>query len=144
MIRNKGLFYLLSFTWGLPMTLIGCLAAVVLLATRHKPKKWGYCYYFEVGENWGGLELGPIFLTSKNPSVHTRNHEHGHAFQNCWFGPLMPFVVSIPSAIRYWYRELFYCRKGKTPKTKYDDAWFEGTASTLGKEFIGWYDNNTK
>ena len=144
MIRNKFLFYLLSFTWGLPMTLIGCVVAAVLLITGHKPKKWGYCYYFEVGENWGGLELGVIFLVNKNSSIHTRDHEHGHAFQNCWFGPLMPFVVSIPSAIRYWYRELFYYRKNKIPNTTYDSVWFEGIASTLGKEFMKWHDNNTK
>lgn len=143
MIRNKFLFYLISFTWGLPMTLVGCIVSIVLLATGHKPKKWGYCYYFEVGNGWGGLELGPIFLTSKNPSSHTKSHEHGHALHNCYFGPLMPFVVSLPSAVRYWYRRIRLAI-GKPCKTRYDDVWFEGTASALGKEFIKWYENNTK
>ena len=144
MIRNKFLFYFLSFTWGLPVTLVGCIVGMVLLVTGHKPKKYGYCYYFEVGNGWGGLELGVIFLVNKNPSIHTRNHEHGHAFHNCWFGPFMPFVVSIPSAFRYWYRTLFYHNKGTLPKTKYDDVWFEGTASSLGSNFMKWYNNNTK
>lgn len=142
-IRDKRSFYLLSFTWGLPMTLIGCIVAIILLATGHKPKKWGYCYYFEVGENWGGLELGPIFLTSRNPSEYTRNHEHGHAFQNCKFGFLMPFVVSIPSAIRYWYRR-FKEKSGAPCTTGYYDIWFERQASDLGTEFMLWYKNNTK
>ena len=70
MIRNKCLFYLLSFTWGLPLTLVGCVVAIVLLITGHKPKKWGYCYYFEIGKNWGGLELGPFFLVNKDASNH--------------------------------------------------------------------------
>jgi hypothetical protein len=144
MIRNKYFFYALSFTWGLPLTLVGCIVALALIITKHKPKKWGYCYYFEVGKNWGGLELGPIFIVGKNASVHTKDHEHGHAFHNCWFGPLMPFVISLPSAIRYWHRELVYYRKHKKPNTKYDDVWFEGTASSLGKDFMKWYENNTK
>ena len=114
-IRNKCLFYLLSFTWGLPMTLIGCIVAVVLLVTGHRPKKWGYCYCFEIGKGWGGLELGPFFLTNQNPTEHTKNHEHGHAFQNCKFGFIMPFIVSIPSAIRYWYR--IFKEKAGTPCT---------------------------
>ena len=145
MIRNKFLFYLLSFTWGLPLTLIGCLIAAVLLIVGYKPQKWGYCYYFEIGENWGGLEFGVIFLTNKNPSKHIRNHELGHSIQNCWFGPLMLFVVCIPSAIRYWYRE-YIVRSGKKKYTElpdYDSVWFENQASILGTEFINWY-NSTK
>lgn len=138
MIRNKSLFYLLSFTWGLPMTLVGCVVGAILKAMGHKPKKWGYCYYFEVGENWGGVNLGPIFITSKNPTSSTKSHEHGHAFQNCKFGFLMPFVVSIPSAIRYWHR-VFSAKAGNPIKTSYYSAWFESEASTLGKEFINWY-----
>lgn len=102
---KKALFYVLSFTWGLPMTLIGLVVSLVLLIAGYKPKKHGWCYYFEVGVGWGGLELGVIFLTSETTSKRTRNHEHGHALQNCIWGPLFPFVVSIPSAIRYWLRE---------------------------------------
>jgi hypothetical protein len=72
MIRSKSLFYFLSFTWGLPMTLIGYIVATVLRAIGYKPKKWGYCYYFEIGKYWGGVNFGPIFLTSKNSSTHTK------------------------------------------------------------------------
>ena len=139
MIYNKFLFYFLSFTWGLPMTLIGCLVFMVLIITGYKPKKWGFCYYFEVGENWGGLELGVVFLTNKNPSKYILNHEHGHAIQGCYFGLLMPLVVCIPSAIRYWYREIR--KKIKMPcVTGYYDIWFEKQASELGNKFINWYD----
>ena len=138
MIRNKFLFYLISFTWGLPLTLAGCIVGVALLVTGHKPQKWGHCYYFEVGNNWGGLEFGPIFLVNKNPSNYIRDHEAGHAIQNCWFGPLMPFIVCIPSAIRYWYRTMRN-KMGKLCKTGYYDIWLEAQASKLGNDFI----NNT-
>lgn len=143
MIRNKFLFYFLSFTWGLPMTLIGCIVAVVLRVAGYKPKGWGHCYYFEIGKGWGGLELGVFFLASKNPSERTLNHEHGHAFHNCWFGPLMPFVVCIPSVTRYWYRKIRK-KAGRPCKTKYDSVWFEGSATNVGTKFINSYTNNTK
>ena len=144
MIRNKFLFYFLSFTWGLPMTLIGCIVAVVLLAIGHKPQKWGYCYYFEVGRGWGGLELGPIFLVSKTAIDKTKSHELGHGFQNCIWGVLFPFVIAIPSAIRYWYRKWLVKsgRKKASELPDYDSIWFEGQATSLGKEFMDWY--NTK
>ena len=31
---SKPLFYLLSFTWGAPMTLFGCLVAAILLVVK--------------------------------------------------------------------------------------------------------------
>lgn len=138
MIRNKFWFYFLSFVWNFPMTLVGCVTAIFLLIAGVKPKKWGYCYYFEVGYDWGGVNLGPIFVTSKNATTHTKSHEHGHAFQGCWFGPLMPFVVSIPSAVRYWYREIRDLM-GNPVRTSYYGVWFESQASALGKDFIKWY-----
>ena len=137
---NKKLFYLLSFTWGLPMSLIGSIVFLVLMIAGHKPKKFNYVYYIEVGNNWGGLNFGCFFITSKNPSLHTKQHECGHGIQNCIFGVLFPFIVTIPSAIRYWYRKLRYHRKGKNPKTKYDDIWFEGQATRLGEKYFN-YDN---
>ena len=138
---KKSIFYLLSFTWGAILTVIGLIVAGVLLVfKKKKPKRWGYCWYFEVGEGWGGLELGPIFLTSKNPSIHTRNHERGHAIQNCWFGPLFILLVWIPSATRYWYRRI-RSKMGLPNKTDYDDIWFEEQATRLGNEL---YYNNFK
>jgi hypothetical protein len=104
-IKNKILFYLLSCTWGIIMTAIGGVVALALLITSHKPKMHGYCVYFEVGKGWGGMELGIFFLVSKDASTHTKNHEHGHGFQNAVIGPVFPFLVCIPSATRYWLRE---------------------------------------
>lgn len=143
MIRNKFLFYFLSFTWGLPMTIVGCIVGAVLLATGHKPKKYGYCCHFEIGNNWGGVNLGPVFVTSKNATEHTKSHELGHGLQNCFFGPLTPLVISIPSAARYWYR-IIRAKIGNPCKTSYYGVWFESQASDLGKDFMKWYNNNTK
>lgn len=129
---NKFEFYLLSFTWGLPLTIVGCVVALFLMLAGLKPKRWGYCWYFEIGEKWGGLELGVVFITNKHPSKHLRNHEYGHGIQNCYYGFLMPFLVCIPSAIRYWHREYIQYKNPKKELPPYDSIWFERQATSLG------------
>lgn len=134
---TKSAFYILSFTWGLPTTLAGCAMADLQLLRGRKPKKWGCCLYFEYGERfWGGMSLGIFFFKDKSNSVHIKNHEHGHAVQNCFFGPLMPFAVAIPSFTRYWYREYLSRVRRVSPKTPYDSVWFEAQATRLGTEFV--------
>ena len=133
---NRVTFYLLSFTWGLPLTLIGCLVAGVLRCLGYHPTRVGYSYCFEVGENWGGLELGVFFITQKSSGQYLKFHEFGHGVQNCVYGLFMIPVICIPSAIRYWYRELRYDRKGIIPKTDYYSIWFEKQASDWGLKNI--------
>ena len=132
-------FWLISLTWGCIMTAIGLVVAFFLLITGHRPYHIGPNIYFKVGNGWGGLELGPIFLVCKNHSRRTALHECGHGIQNCIWGPLMPFVISIPSAIRYWHREFIY-RKDKQRYWNlpdYDAIWFEGQATKWGEEVYG-------
>lgn len=146
MIRNKYLFYFLSCTWGCIMTLIGLIAACILRAMGYEPKQWGYCYYFEVGTGWGGINLGPIFVVSKDAYKSTKHHEVGHGHQNCIWGILFPFVIAIPSATRYWRRE-WLVRSGRKKYSElpdYDSVWYEGEATKIGTEFIDWYNNKTK
>lgn len=126
------MFYFLSFTWGLPFTLFGLNVALILRVLGHRSKKFALVRFFEIGEDWGGFELGLFFVANQNSTFRLRCHEFGHAIQNCMFGPLTPFIICIPSTIRYWYRELHYYRRGKKPKTNYDDIWFEGQATRLG------------
>ena len=133
---NKALFYLLSFTWGAPMTLLGCLVAGVLLLFGKRPQKWGYCYYFEVGKHWGGIELGIFFIKDRSDSTHIKNHEHGHALQNCLWGPLMIPVISLPSFTRYWYRRLRQKINKNVKLPPYDAIWFEGQATSWGTKFV--------
>ena len=134
----KPIFYLLTFTWGLPFTLLGLAAALFLLLGGHKPKKHGYCYYFEVGENWGGINLGLFFIVNKGSTAAIRSHEHGHAVQNCYLGPFMIPVVALPSLIRSRYRAHLTEKKGVDARTlpPYDSIWFEGQATRLGKEIV--------
>lgn len=140
-MKNKKLYHILSWTWGLPMNLIGHMIAKILLSMQYKPKKWGGCQYFVVGENWGAISLGTIVIVSKNHTEFMLNHEFGHSIQNCYFGFLFPFVVAIPSYIRYWY----YCTsvkfglKDSNKMSDYYNAWFEKQASELGENSIKYW-----
>lgn len=125
----KPIFYILSFTWGLPTVLLGSLAAFFIFITGHKPKKYGYEWYFELNVDFG-LELGIFFIVPKDATEQLKQHEHGHGIQNVYFGPFNLGTTVLPSVIRYWYRKFVPC------DSKYDDAWFEGTATASGKALI--------
>lgn len=133
---SKTLFWILSWTWGFPMTFIGSLIFILLQLAGIKPSKNQYGWVFEIGKDWGGVEMGPFAIVNENPSQHILDHEFGHSLQNCYIGPLMPFI-SIASAIRYWYREYLTQVKGMkySELPDYDDIWFEGTATYLGKHY---------
>lgn len=45
--------------------------------------------------------MGLMFVRDQKSIESVNAHEFGHTFQNCLLGPLMLFVVSLPSAIRY-------------------------------------------
>lgn len=141
----KPLYFFLSLTWGIITTLAGFFTALVMLATGHKPRRWGYAWYFEVGKSWGGASLGPVFIKDRtNDSAHLKNHEFGHSIQNCYFGPLMPFIVGLPSSTRYRLRRFKEKVLKKSPKTPYDSVWFESQASRLGDDFMKWHEGRAK
>ena len=131
-IKNKWLYYLLQFTWGLLMNIIGgLLFAALIIFGKKRPKKFCNCWYIVVGKRWGGLSMGNFMFVSEASRIHTKYHEAGHSLQNIVWGPLWIFVIGIPSALRYWYRKL-------TPNKKhphYDSIWFEGQASEWGYRY---------
>ena len=134
---RKTLFYVLSFTWGIIMTIIGMFAAAGLRIIGKKPTMHGPCLCYVTGTGWGGVSLGPVMIMSEENArgTHTKNHEFGHALQNCLWGPLFPFVIAIPSATRLKYREAQE-KKGIKLETEYDDIWFEGQATEWGHKYI--------
>ena len=130
--RHKWLYYLLNCTWGIFLTLIGLIITLFLLIINKKPKKYHGIYYFEIGKFWGGFETGLMFVRDKTSVMSVSVHEYGHTYQNAIYGPFQIFIITIPSIIRYWYREIKYERKGLQTKTEYDDIWFEKSASEHG------------
>lgn len=129
--KHKWLYYLLACTWGILMTLLGLIITLILLCCGRKPHKYHGIYYFEVFKNWGGFEMGLMFVRDTTSYSSINKHELGHTYQNCILGPLFPFLVAIPSAIRYWYRELSH-----NVVKPYDAIWFEGCATDLGETIM--------
>lgn len=129
-ILPKFWYYVILFTWGLPLTLIGAVVFLALMAFGYKPLPNMYGWYIVIGKGWGGFNMGPFSLVSEGVSLHTLQHEFGHSIQTCIFGPLIfPFVV-IPSVCRYWYRTI-----KKVYEPAYDYAWFEGLATLFGERY---------
>lgn len=123
-------FYILSFTWGLPITLAGLFCAAAVRLCGFRSDRVGLCRRFRIGRDWGGFSLGMFVFTGVDEPDSTAWHEHGHGLQNCYFGPFMPFLVSFPSVVRYWYRRL---RKNKRFRRAYGDVWFEAQATRAGE-----------
>ena len=99
------LFYLCSFTWALPTTILGGLIGVVLMVTKKKHYKFGPCICLPFGDGWG-LELGLFFVGSDDNDYDLACHELGHQVQACILGPLTLFIATIPSVVRFWMREM--------------------------------------
>lgn len=95
------LFWLISLTWGGIMTAIGIMGALIALITGHRPYFNKYRVYFKFGNGWGGLTLGAIVFISKD-CENLLPHEYGHTQQNLIFGPAFPFLIGLPSMLRYF------------------------------------------
>lgn len=130
--------WIASFTWGVAMTLAGCLVAAAMIVTGHRPHRFHYFIYFEVVENWGNLGRRCFFVVNKNPTNKIKQHESGHGIQNIIFGLFTLFIINIPSCIRYWYREWLFCsgKKKSCELSDYDSVWFEGQATRLGMKYF--------
>ena len=129
----KILYYFLSFTWGILTNIAGAVIALVMIVTGHRPKRFCGSIYFELGKRYfGGFSYGIFFFKDKSRNLRLLCHEYGHSLQNCVFGPFMLILVNLPSTVRYWYRRNAF-RRGKELKREYDDIWFEGQATRLGR-----------
>lgn len=132
---SKFWYYFISFTWGLPLNLIGILCAIVLYIIGKRPAKNIYGWYFRIGDNWGGVNLGVISIVSKRSGQGTLLHEFGHSIQVCIFGPLVFIFVVIPSVTRYWIRRYQKEIRGRYDLPDYDYAWFEQQATMFGDRY---------
>ena len=74
--------------------------------------------------------MGWFFICSKYSSDRLKSHEVGHGIQNAAIGGLKMLALSIGSAVRYWWRNIF---EAKTP---YDAWWFEGQATEIGLKYV--------
>ena len=120
-----------QLTRGLPMTIVGAIVFAILYICGQRPKNYkGICPYFEIGHNWGGVEMGWFFICCKNSGESPKMHEAGHLIQAAAINGFVMLGLSIGSAVRYWWREIFGAQ------TPYDSWWFEGQATRIGTEYV--------
>jgi len=136
-------FYLLSFTWGLPWTLIGLIVFGISWVYFHEDMKIrlieGRIAVTFTKQRFGGVSLGIVYFVDRSDSERLHNHELGHTIQSMYWGSLFIFVIAIPSFLRYHYRA--HLRKTNLEKWRslphYDSVWFEGQATELGNKHFG-------
>ena len=87
--HKKWLFYILAYTWALPITIAGwVILAFVRVFLKKKVVEKGQFFtakYVIFGNHWGGLECGTNFLLAdgmgKDYTLHCKCHELGHTYQ---------------------------------------------------------------
>lgn len=130
-------FYIIQWTWGIVMNIFGALCIFFAWITGEKIYRCGpFVYaYSRVCKNCA-FEAGMFFILGYGCES-SGPHEIGHSLQNLVFGPFMPFIVSIPSAIRFWYREYKKSKGEGSSLPPYDSIWIEGTATKYGTKYFG-------
>lgn len=130
----RALFYLLQFTWGLPVNLVGLIA---FLCCRRCPRE-RFCNSVVtcLPPGRGSLSLGIfIFLSASSPADSRAlcAHEYGHTIQCLVLGPLYWVLVAVPSVI--WYH--FFDGYRKRRRVPYDALYCEGWATAWGRRWSG-------
>lgn len=123
------LFYLVQWTWGLPVNIAGGIA--FLICTKIKGwryQRFGYAFIVYVPWKSGGLSMGLfIFMRDQHPnkkwSYNTRIHEYGHTWQCLLLGPLYYFVVAIPSFVWCNFLRGYREKKNYSYYKLYCEAW---------------------
>lgn len=139
---KKFLFYLIQWTWGLSVNLVGGLCYLFFKHIKKcRTQRFGYAWYVYVPGNFGGLSLG-LFIFMRDTSnekgkekwLHnTQIHEYGHTFQCLLLGPLYWVVIAIPSFI--WCNLFDGYRKKNN--ISYYKLYCESWANKWGEKFSG-------
>lgn len=131
------LFYLVQWTWGLPVNLVGGIAYLICTRVLHRRRqKFGYANIVFLPWNSGGLSMGLfIFMKDNHKSekwtYNTRIHEYGHTWQCLLLGPLYYIVIALPSAV--WCN--FFEGYRKKNNVSYYKLYCEGWANAWGQKF---------
>lgn len=131
----RALFYLLQFTWGLPVNLAGL---IVFLCCRGRFRHEMFCnsVVTALPGNCGGLSLGVFIFLSTHNIDESRSlcaHEYGHTIQCLFLGPLYWPAVALPSVL--WYR--FFDGYRKKHGISYDALYCERWATAWGRKWSG-------
>lgn len=136
---QTALFYLIQWTWGLPVNIIGGIAFLICTKALKRPySKFGFSNIVYVPWNAGGLSMGLFIFMKDNHekkewTYNTRIHEYGHTWQCLLLGPLYFIVVALPSVI--------WCNCFKKYREKNNISYYklycESWANSFGEKFSG-------
>lgn len=131
----RALFYLLQFTWGLPVNLAGL---IVFLCCRRRFRHKMFCnsVVTVLPGSRGGLSLGIFIFLSVHDISESQSlcaHEYGHTIQCLFLGPLYWLAVALPSVL--WYH--FFDGYRKKHRVPYDVLYCERWATAWGRKWSG-------
>lgn len=103
------IFYLIQFTWALPVNLVGLIMYAIAILSGCKHERFYNAFVVDIPSKQllYALSLGVFIFRlvkagepmGKNWSRDILVHEYGHTYQAMILGPLYWFVVGIPSFI---------------------------------------------
>lgn len=129
---RRMLFFLLQFTWGLSINILGLL---VFLCCRKRFRSEPFCnsiVTYLPGDR-GGLSLG-IFIFLSARDIHCLHaHEYGHTIQCLFLGPLYWIIVMLPSALWYHFFRAYRAKR----RIPYDALYCEHWATAWGTQWCG-------
>lgn len=126
------LFYLIQWTWGFPVNIVGYAAYRHCRKKGYKSEKFGYATITYVPWDGGGLTLGLfIFMRADHPNAvwnyNTPIHEYGHTWQTLVLGPFYWVVIALPSYIWCngfeWWRRKYHKSYYIFYPEKWANAW---------------------
>ncbi len=130
------LFYIVQWTWGLPVNIVGGIAYLIctkILKRSHS--KFGYANIVYLPWNAGGLSMGLFIFMRDNHekkewTYNTRIHEYGHTWQCLLLGPLYYIVIALPSVI--WCN--FFAKYREKNNISYYKLYCEAWANNWGQK----------
>lgn len=126
-VPPRTLFWILSLTWGIIQTILGAIVAAGYLIIGREHTTYRSAIWIYRNNAASAFSLGPFIFANDYTSEEILQHEFGHSVQNIWYGPFALLCVSIPSMVRFWWRQIF-----KITEPPYHSIWFEGQATNTG------------
>lgn len=133
---EKFKYYILQWTWGLPMNVIGLIVFVAAKMLGWRTYKWrkAICIVMP-SKNFSAIDLG-MFIVRGVMNEHSLPHEYGHSIQNIQWGWSFLFSIGLPSLIRSLYYSFYYIfiySFNRKSLPDYYSIWFEKQATELGQ-----------
>ena len=111
---RTGIPYIVLWIWQLPQHLVALFLRVII-----KPVSLEFyngCRIYWVKQKLVGVSLGQFIFLSTHYQIQTLKHEYGHSVQSLWLGPLYLIIISVPSLVLCYLRDMFFHKKWDMPK----------------------------